>query len=482
MDTCIRYTRKGLTPVMEAPLTVTQLNTRVKGMFQSSPGLNDIWVNGEISNLTRATSGHYYFTLKDEGSEIRCAMFARSRSRIDLEPKENMKVSVFGGVDIYIQRGSYQFIVQSMRQSGLGDLYVRFEELKKKLSAEGLFDVGRKKPLPKYPRTIGVVTSETGAVIHDIITTSASRFPADILLAPAQVQGEAAAATIIAGIRLLDRIGVDVIIVGRGGGSIEDLWPFNEESVARAIAECRTPVVSAVGHETDFTIADFVADVRAPTPTGAAAIILRDRNEIRTQIDREMANADRALGTVVERMRSRFDVLDAKLSPQSALRDIDMRSMGVDDLWSRADRALSDTVRSMDSRFRVVEARLSPASALRDIESRRSKVDTLYSRLSPDSALKDIGIRGNRLDSAFMRISTAGGTAMQTCRARLDKASARLDSLNPTAVLDRGYGFIVAPDGRTVDSVKSLLVGETVDIRLKDGTAKVAVKQIEEFK
>lgn len=467
---------------MEAIITVTQLNARVKGMLQSSPGVNDIWVSGEISNLTRASSGHYYFTLKDPGSEIRCAMFARSRARIDFEPKENMKVSVFGGVDIYLQRGTYQFIVQNMRQSGLGDLYIRFEELKRKLQAEGLFDTGRKKVLPRYPRTVGVVTSETGAVIHDIITTSASRFPADILLAPALVQGESAAATIVAGIRLLDRTGVDVIIVGRGGGSIEDLWPFNEESVARAIAECRTPIVSAVGHETDFTIADFVADVRAPTPTGAAAIILRDRDEIRSQLNRDMMNASRSLGAIFDRMRSRFNILDAKLSPQSAEREIEMRIMGVDELWSHADRALNDMIRTMDSRFRIVDARLSPSAAIGDIESRRSKMEQLYSRLSPAFAITDLDSKGSALDTFLLRVGSAAESSYRSAQARLDRASARLDSLNPKAVLDRGYGFLVGPGGRVVDSVASLRIGETVDIRLKDGSAKAAVQQIEEIK
>lgn len=467
---------------MEATITVTQLNARVKGMLQSSPGVNDIWVSGEISNLTRASSGHYYFTLKDPSSEIRCAMFARSRARIDFEPKENMKVSVFGGVDIYLQRGAYQFVVQSMRQSGLGDLYIRFEELKRKLQAEGLFDTGRKKVLPRYPRTVGVVTSETGAVIHDIITTSASRFPADILLAPALVQGESAAATIVAGIHLLDRTGVDVIIVGRGGGSIEDLWPFNEESVARAIAECRTPIVSAVGHETDFTIADFVADIRAPTPTGAAAIILRDRDEIRAQLNRDMMNASRSLGAIFDRMRSRFNVLDAKLSPQSAERDIEMRIMGVDELWSHADRALNDMIRTMDSRFRIVDARLSPSAAIGDIESRRSKMEQLYSRLSPAFAITDLDSKRSALDTFLLRIGSAAEGSYRSAQARLDRASARLDSLNPTAVLDRGYGFLVGPGGRVVDSVASLHIGETVDIRLKDGSAKAAVQQIEEIK
>ena len=221
---------------MQETVTVTQLNNRARNILTNSPAVRDIWVNGEISNLTKASSGHYYFTLKDPGSEIRAAMFARSRMRIDFEPKNSMKVSAFGSVDIYVARGSYQFIVETMRPAGIGDLYLAFEALKKKLEAEGLFDQSRKRPLPRYPRRIGVVTSETGAVIHDIITTSASRFPADIYLAPSMVQGDGAAETIVKGIELLNRFDVDVIIVARGGGSLEDLWPFNEEAVARAYA------------------------------------------------------------------------------------------------------------------------------------------------------------------------------------------------------------------------------------------------------
>ncbi len=465
---------------MEEPLTVTQLNTRVKGLLQSTPGLRDVWVGGEISNLTRAASGHYYFVLKDQGSEIRCAMFARARSRVDFEPRDNMKVLVFGAVDIYIQRGSYQFIVENMRQSGIGELFRAFEELKRKLEAEGLFDDSRKKPLPKYPRTIGVVTSETGAVIHDIITTSGTRFPADILLAPAQVQGEGAAATIVAGIELLNRVGVDVIIVGRGGGSLEDLWPFNEESVARAIVASEIPIVSAVGHETDFTIADFVADKRAPTPTGAAAILLQDKAEIRSRIDRDMASADKALGSVLERMRSRFDVLDAKLSPQSAQRELDMMEMGLDRTWSRADRALSDMVSGMRSRFSVVEGRLSPASALKDIESRRQRLEALFSRVSGQAVLRDLEIKTSAADSVFSVIQSSVIRRMDACGSEFGKATARLESLNPSAVLERGYGMIIGPDGRAVPSVKSLSVGQSVSFRLRDGSAEAEIKEIRE--
>ncbi len=444
---------------MEESLTVTQLNTRVQGLLRGSPLCRDVWVCGEISNLTKSSSGHYYFTLKDPGSEIRCALFAHSRQRMDFEPRENMKVRAFGAVDIYVQRGNYQFIVGTMRQSGVGELYLKFEELKRRLQAEGLFDESRKRPLPDYPRRIGVVTSETGAVIHDIITTSASRFPADILLAPSMVQGDGAARTIVSGIELLNRVGVDVIIVGRGGGSLEDLWPFNEEIVARAISSSRVPVVSAVGHETDFTIADFVADVRAPTPTGAAAIILRDRIEIRNQIDRIMNGANKALQTVVDRMRGRFDILDARLSPETAKKDLDLREMELDGLSGRMENALRGTVDRMARKLELVDLRLSPASASREIAI---KSDGLENRFEMVGNL----VRGkwNELDSS------------------LSTESARLNSLNPTSVMERGYGIIVDQDGHAQTSVSGMLVGQRLDIRLRDGTARTIVREIKEGK
>ena len=421
---------------MAETVTVTQLNSRVKTILGNSPAVRDIWVNGEISNLKRYPSGHYYFTLKDPGSEIRSVMFAHSRQRIDFEPKENMKVSAFGSVDMYVQRGAYQFVVESLRPAGVGDLYLAFEALKKKLEAEGLFEQSRKRSLPRYPRTIGVVTSEKGAVIHDIITTSASRFPADIILAPALVQGEGAADSIVAGIRLLNRIGVDVIIVGRGGAS-------------------EAPVVSAVGHETDFTIADFVADVRAPTPTGAAAIILRDRTEIMNQVVTDMARASRALSGSLDRMRHRFEVLDARLSPEKALDDLSMKSMALDDLMNRSQNALNGKVGDMRRRYEVVNAKLSPVAGLSRIDVLRGRVDSLCSRA----------------ESATVRRMEGSG-------ARLESLSGRLDSLNPMNVLSRGYGMVTM-DGTAITSVDDIEVGGMVRIHLRDGSAAAQIKEKE---
>ena len=440
---------------MESVFTVTQLNTRVRGMLKSSPELQDIWVSGEISNLTRAASGHYYFVLKDAGSEIRCALFSRSRSRMDFEPADNLKVQAFGGLDIYVQRGSYQFIVENMRRSGIGDLHLRFEEMKRRLESEGLFSPSHKRPLPRYPRRIGVVTSETGAVIHDIIMTSSTRFPADIVLAPSMVQGEGAARTIVAGIKLLECYGVDVIIVARGGGSLEDLWPFNEESVARAIYACKVPVVSAVGHETDFTIADFVADVRAPTPTGAAAIILRDRKETSDQIDRDMAVAEKALSSVMERMRRRFDVADAKLSLEAASNDLCMRSMDLDSVWSSVEWGLRGVLSRMRERLSEVQSRISPSIAL-------SRLSVLSARLST-------------MESEIERLSSG---KLAESSSRLNELSAQLEALNPSRVLDRGYGIVVDSEGRAVSSVDGLAVGESIGIRMRGGSATAEVKGI----
>lgn len=268
-------------------LTVSQLNEYVRRSLAADPMLRGICLTGEISNFKRHVSGHWYFTLKDEEAAINCAMFRQSAMGVRFLPENGRRVRLFGSVGLYAKTGAYQFYADAMEPDGLGDLYLRFEQLKRKLSEEGLFDASLKKPLPLLPKGVGVVTSKTGAVIHDIARVSGRRFPGmPLYLCPVQVQGDGAAREIAAGIALLDRLdAVDVIIVGRGGGSMEDLWAFNEERVARAIAACRKPVISAVGHETDFTIADFVADVRAATPSAAAEIAVPQRDDLLAELE-----------------------------------------------------------------------------------------------------------------------------------------------------------------------------------------------------
>ena len=268
-------------PQREA-LTVTQLNTLVHDVFESVDVFSAIAVKGEISNLVKHRSGHYYFSLKDEGSLLRALMFRTDTLRLPFDPENGMNVILYGSLGSYVKDGSYRFVAKSMVPDGIGALHLAFEQLKRKLSAEGLFDPARKKPIPKIPRCVGIITSPTGAAVRDLIQVMGRRFPfAKIVLFPAQVQGVNAHQTLIEGIRVMEERGdADVIVIGRGGGSAEDLWEFNNESLARAIYACRIPVISAVGHETDFTICDFVSDLRAPTPSAAAELAVPDTEEL----------------------------------------------------------------------------------------------------------------------------------------------------------------------------------------------------------
>ncbi len=264
-------------------ITVTQLNTFVKDYIDALPPLRQVSVKGEVSNLTKHKTGHYYFTLKDESSVIKTVMFRSEAEKLDFEMENGQKVIVTGRISVFVRDGSYQLYAVSAEQEGIGSLYIAFEKLKAKLAAEGLFDAAHKKPIPKVPFRLGIVTAPTGAAIQDMKNIAARRFPlCEIILYPSLVQGKDAAPEIIRGIEYFDRKKcVDVIIIGRGGGSIEDLWAFNDERLARVVYGCETPIISAVGHEIDFTITDFVADLRAPTPSAAVELALPDKNELK---------------------------------------------------------------------------------------------------------------------------------------------------------------------------------------------------------
>ena len=435
-------------------LSVCQLNERVRSLLSSSPGVKDIWVAGEISNLTRHTSGHYYFTLKDDRSEIRCSLFKNARSRLSFEPKDNMKVNAFGHVDLYVQRGSYQLIVESMRASGIGDLYLRYEELKSRLGAEGLFEQSRKRPLPRYPQRIGIVTSPTGAAIHDILTVSGRRFPSDILLYPALVQGDDAPASVVRGIKVLNEQNVDVLIVGRGGGSIEDLWAFNDETVARAIASSRVPVISAVGHETDFTIADLVADVRAPTPSAAAEIALPDRHQELRNLENMKFRLSRSLMSAVSEMRGKFNLLDSKLSPKRAKESVDRYSMQLNTDTMKLNNSLRMIMDRYGKKFAVVDARLSPKHAKSQISQYLLHLDDLST--SADSTIERI-LSDRKRDVLEMNMM--------------------LDGLNPKSVMDRGYAMI--SDGKnTLTDITKITAGDMIQITMRNGSAEAEVKKV----
>ena len=312
-------------------LSVSELNDYVRRALASDPSLRFLSLRGEISDFKKYASGHWYFTLKDETSMIQCVCFRQYNMRLDFRPENGMKVVLTGAVGLYAERGSYQFYAESITRDGVGELYLKLEALKNKLMKEGLFDVTKKRPLPLLPRAIGVVTSRSGAVIHDIATVTRRRYPAmQIILRPAQVQGEGAAGDIAAGIAEITALPqVDVVIVGRGGGSLEDLWAFNEEIVVRAIAACPVPVVSAVGHEVDVTLADLAADVRAATPSVAAEVCVPERDALLATIQKMRSALDRGARNGILERQSRLALCEKRLAarhPAALLRDAKARS------------------------------------------------------------------------------------------------------------------------------------------------------------
>lgn len=387
-------------------LDVSALNQYVSQMLSVDPVLRSLRLRGEVSGFKAYPSGHWYFTLKDERCRISCVMFRQYAQRMSFRPHEGDQVILHGAVRLYEEGGGYQFVADGMRPEGVGSLYQQFERMKAKLQAEGLFDAERKRTLPIRPKKIAIVTSEAGAVLHDICRVSARRDPGiPLVLVPVPVQGEGAAAQIAAGIRKAGSLpGVDVMIVGRGGGSMEDLWAFNEEIVARAIAASAIPVISAVGHETDFTIADFVADVRASTPSNAAEMAVPDRGE---------------MAAALQAMRGRF-----LASAQAALGQARLRVM-------QASKRLGTA--SPERRI---------ALATQALTSTRQQLD----RLMDDH----VAVLSPRLSMASIRLDNAMDAHMEKTRQQLRKSAAELAAMNPKRVLERGYVLATTTSGRII--------------------------------
>ena len=322
--------------MMEQAFTVTQVNNYIKNMFVKDYVLSRIYMKGEVSNCKYHSSGHIYFTLKDETGQMACVMFAGYRAGLTFQLEEGQSVIVFGSISVYERDGKYQMYAKEIRLDGLGLLYERFEMLKQQLNREGLFEEAYKKEIPKFPKVIGIVTAKTGAAIQDMINISHRRNPyVQLILYPAKVQGEGAAQTIVAGIKRLDALGVDTIIVGRGGGSIEDLWAFNEEIVARAIFECQTPIISAVGHETDTTIADFVSDLRAPTPSAAAELAVNDIALLESSMVDYHACLVQSVMRTIAKQRKHLEQYQLKLSYLSPMYTVRQKSQSMVDLQER---------------------------------------------------------------------------------------------------------------------------------------------------
>lgn len=411
-------------------LQVSDLNEYVRRTLAADPMLRSLRIRGEISNFKRHSTGHWYFTLKDEHSRINCVMFRQNAMRMSLRPMDGMQVVLSGSVSLWAEGGSYQFYAENMRPDGLGTLYQQFEALKARLAAEGLFDAGRKRPLPLRPGKIAIVTSPTGAVLHDIRNVSARRDAGvPLVLLPVQVQGEGAAESIAAAIRKAGKLpGVEVIITGRGGGSMEDLWAFNEEIVARAIAESPIPVISAVGHETDFTIADFAADVRASTPSQAAELAVPDRSEL------------------VDGLRM--------------LR----RHLG---------QAVTACLREAQARLALCQRRMEGLRPDRHIVQLRGELQQVRLRL--DRCMDDrLAAHPPRLAMLHMRLEHAAEEHLRRHGQRVAQCRARLEALNPASVLERGYALVLDGDRVVADAASA---PQHMMLRFRDGT--VAVRKEE---
>ena len=343
--------------------TVHEFTLALKGVLTDGK-FNDAWIRGEISNFKNHNSGHRYFTLKDKSSSLQCVMFKWYGQNLRFEPEHGMKVLVFGDLDVYEQKGQYQLKVRAIRPDGIGELYKAYEQLKNKLENEGLFSPLHKRPLPGFPRKIGVATSETGAVFHDIVTVLKRRYPVDILFVPTIVQGENAASSIVRSIKLLNRTEADLIIIGRGGGSIEDLWAFNEETVARAIYNSKIPIISAVGHETDYTIADFVADKRAPTPSAAAEIAVPERKELFANISRLIDRLIHSQRRSIEESVSYIQELKKKVDPCLLLDQLAEHGQYLDDITQRQTLSIKRILETKKAQFSACTGKLDAVSPL----------------------------------------------------------------------------------------------------------------------
>lgn len=351
----------------DTAFSVSQISEYIKMTLESNPVLRDVWLRGEISNYkSNYSSGHMYFSLKDESSSIKAVMFRGYSSRLKFAPESGMKVLVHGKISTYTVSGDYQIIIDSMEPDGAGALALAFEQLKRRLDAEGLFDPARKKPIPKYAASVGVITSASGAALHDIINVSGRRSPGTgIVIYPAYVQGELAPRSLASGIKFFnEKHPVDVIIIGRGGGSMEDLWGFNDEILARTIAASNIPVISAVGHETDFTICDFVSDMRAPTPSAAAEIAFSDSRETRAKISHLRHKADSVISRRVLMLETRLDVLRKSAELHSPLGSLDEKSARLLRLKDRLELAVDGELSKRENNFKVLLTRLEGGNPL----------------------------------------------------------------------------------------------------------------------
>lgn len=442
-------------PAGEHVYSVSELNRQVRLLLEQD--LPPMWISGEISNLARPGSGHLYFSLKDERAQIRCAMFRGANRGLNFIPANGQQVLVRGRISLYEPRGDYQLIVEHMEAAGEGALRRRLEELKQKLAAEGLFATEHKKPLPPLPRRIGVITSASGAAIRDVLHILRRRFPAiPVVLYPVQVQGEQAKFDIVRALETATRRAeCDVLILARGGGSLEDLWAFNEEIVARALYACPLPVISGVGHEIDVTIADFVADVRAPTPSGAAELAVPDSTEWLRRLQVLERRAGLAAEGLLHRQMTHWTQLEGRLQRCHPGYFLGQNAQRLDELRARLMRAIG--------------ARL---------ELDRLRTTHALSRLRQASPASRLLRTRERADRARQRLGTAAATALRLPAHRLAVVCGRLQAVSPLATLERGYAIVQDGGGRVVRRAAALSPGDAITARVAEGIIDATVKKI----
>ena len=426
--------------------TVSELTAAIRATLDRE--FPDVWVAGEISGVRLSSSGHYYFTLKDEWAQLRCACFRSAAHLLRFKPQDGVAVLARGRIDVFPQRGEYQLLVEALEPQGLGALQFAFEQLKKKLAAEGLFDAARKRPLPRLAGRIGIVTSPVGAVIRDMLQILERRFPGlHILIYPVQVQGAGSVEEVIAGLDWFSASGwPDVVIVARGGGSLEDLWTFNEEAVARAIARCTVPVISAVGHETDVTIADFVADLRAPTPSAAAEMVICAKNDLLDGIAASVRKLEQSMRYRLADAARRFHQAGVDRAASLLNRAIGRRLQLVDEL----DYRLRERVRALIAARRL---------GWQDLDAHLRKMDL---------RLRFAGAR-SRLEVAESAVAQRVRTFVELERRRLDSLAAQLSHLSPLRVLERGYAVVRDEAGRIVKDAAGVATGAGLEILLAKG-------------
>ena len=428
---------------------VSDLTKEVRLLLEAS--YPAVWIEGEISNLARPASGHLYFTLKDEKSQVRCAFFRNRMNRLDCKPENGMHVHVKAQVSLYENRGDFQLIVSHLEEAGAGDLQAAFEKLKLKLKNEGLFSAEYKKPLPPYPKSIGIITSATGAVINDIISTCERRYPVvSLVLYPVQVQGEQAANDIIDALKIAEQKQHDVLIIGRGGGSLEDLWAFNNELLARAIFSCKTPLISAVGHDVDFTIADFVADVRAPTPTAAAELATADGAQLILNFEQFQNRLALLLRNKINHLTQQTDILTYRLShPSKKL-----------SAWKQFNAQLQDRLRS---------------NITHKLSQNKLKINNLSHLVKVNSPKKIHTQTQLKLDRLRHQLEALIKLQLDKTHSRVESTADKLTTVSPQSTLERGYAIVTTlPGNEILRSVQQVKPASSINIQLADGDFKAS--------